>query len=278
MSNPLAYYAIPGPMTDPGTHRHLFDNLPTDIPGLVKVVQGLLLHIFWAERYGLELSEDRQQEVQIRPVAAKLARILEMDHRPLSEARPLQKKLVGNCRDFSVMLCAMLRYQGIPARARCGFGTYVLPDHFEDHVMCEYWRPEQERWVQVGAQLDAFQQEQLEIDFDPLDMPPGRFVTGGEAWQLCRSGEQDPDKFGILDMRGIWFVRGDLIRDYLALNKIEILPWDGGWGFLANETDMAAEVMDRIADLTLAGDEGFADLRSTYRSDGRFHPPEAIYG
>jgi hypothetical protein len=260
-------------MTDPGEQAYLFEGLPTTIPELVEVVQGLLIHVFWAERYGLMLPEERQQEVQIRPVDQKLIRILELDDRPLTMARPLEKKLVGNCRDFSVMLCSMLRYQGTSARARCGFGTYFLPDHYEDHWMVEYWKASEGRWVEVDAQLDAFQQEQLGIEFDPLDMLPGQFVTGGKAWQMCRSGKADPDKFGIFDMRGLWFVRGDLIRDFLALNKVEILPWDGGWGLLKGEENMEAEIMDRIAALTLAGDEAFTNIRTTYEADDRFHVP-----
>jgi len=46
-SNPLAYYASPGLMTDPKEYAYLFNGLPTEIPELVKVVQGLMLHIFW---------------------------------------------------------------------------------------------------------------------------------------------------------------------------------------------------------------------------------------
>jgi hypothetical protein len=65
--------------------------------------------------------------VQLRPVAQKLARIVDLDPRPLTEARPPGKRLVGNCRDFSVMLTAILRRQGVPARARCGFGRYFIP-------------------------------------------------------------------------------------------------------------------------------------------------------
>jgi hypothetical protein len=278
-SNPLTYYASSGLMTDPQEYAHLFNGLPTEIPELVKVVQGLMLHIFWAERYGLKLSEERKQEVQMRFVAPQLARILELDNRPLTAARPLEKKLVGNCRDFSVMLCALLRHQGVPARARCGFGTYFLPDHYEDHWVCEYWNADENRWVLVDAQLDALQRQVLGVKFDPLDVPRDQFVVGGKAWQMCRAGEADPDKFGIFEWHGLWFVRGDLIRDFLALNKIEILPWDGGWGYLekrdfeATEEDMTATVMDRIAALSLSGNEAFTEIRNTYESDKRFHIP-----
>jgi hypothetical protein len=275
MYNPLRYYTTPGPMTNPDEHSALFESLPCDVGALVDVVQGLLVHIFWADRYGLVLSEERQEEVQIRPIDRKLARILELDDRPLVEARPPERKLVGNCRDFSVTLCAMLRYQGVPARARCGFGTYFLPDHYEDHWVVEYWDATERRWVMVDSQLDAFQRQALGIDFDPLDMPPGKFVTGGQAWQMCRAGQADPDKFGIFEMHGLWFIRGDLIRDFLALNKVEILPWDHGWGFLGDGVGLEEEAMDRIAALSVGGDEVFAEVRSTYESDTRFHmPPE----
>lgn len=272
--SPLAYYARPGPMTGLKDLTPLFDELPAGIPGLVKVVQGLLIHIFWAERYGVMLSEERKQEVNIRSVSQKLKRIQALDEAPLTADRPLEKKLVGNCRDFSTLLCAMLRHQGVPARARCGFGTYFLPDRYVDHWLCEYWKADEQRWVMVDAQLDAFQREALHIQFDPLDMPRGQFVTGGEAWLMCRAGEADPDRFGIFEWHGIWFVRGDLIRDFLALNKVEILPWDDGWGFLADEQDMEAELMDHIAGLTRAGDEAFAEIRATYEKDPRFHVPD----
>jgi hypothetical protein len=271
----LRFYAVPGPMTDPLDQAGLFEGLPGTVPELIAVVQGLLLHIYWAERYGLVLPEDRKQEVQIRDVAAKLVRIRQLDDRPLTEPRPLEKKLVGNCRDFAVLLCALLRYHGIPARARCGFGAYFLPGRYEDHWVSEYWDAGTRRWVMVDAQLDAFQREALGIQFDPLDMPPGHFVSGGQAWQMCRAGTADPNLFGIFDMHGLWFVRGDLLRDFLALNKIEILPWDGGWGFLAEE-DPDEAVMDQIAALTLDGDAAFSDLRATYEADGRFHPPAEL--
>ena len=70
---------------------------------------------------------------------------------------------------------------------------------------------------------------------------------------MCRSCQADPDKFGIFDMHGLWFIRGNLVRDLLALNKIELLPWDG-WGLTSkDEQDISPDdlaLLDRIADLT----------------------------
>src|SRR5512135_2681191 len=165
-----------GPMTDPGSFVYLYERLPASLADLCKLVQGTTIHIFWAQRYGIDLPEERKAEVQLRSMQRRLARMIELDASPLTVARSLDKKLVGNCRDFSVMLASILRHQGVPARARCGFGVYFLPNHYEDHWVCEYWNADQRRWVLVDAQLDEFQCKVMHIPFDPLDVPRDQFI------------------------------------------------------------------------------------------------------
>lgn len=183
----MSYYSQPGPfttITDSAITADLLADLPTDIPGLVSCVQHNLLHIFWHEAYGVSLSDERKAEVQIRTVNEYLRCIYAHDPRPLTEPRDPDQRRIGNCRDFTLLLTALLRHQGIPARARCGFGTYFIPDHYEDHWVTEYW--DGARWVMVDAQLDTLQRDKLNLDFDPLDMPHDRFISGGHGWQLCR--------------------------------------------------------------------------------------------
>jgi len=272
VSDPLRYYATHSVMTDPGEYRHFFDGLPTDIPSLCGVVQGLILHAHWAERYGVELSEERQQEeTNLRKVTRQLARVMEMDESPLTLARPLEKRIIGTCRDFSTFLTALLRHQGVPARARCGFGTYFMPGKGEDHWTCQYWKADEARWVLVDAQIDQFQRNELNISFNTCDIPEGQFLTAGQAWQLCRAGEADPQIFGIFDMHGMWFIAGNLVRDLLSLNKIELLPWDV-WGMMAEfqQEELSQgymEEMDRVAAFTLAGNEAFPEVRAFYESE-----------
>jgi len=281
--NPFDFYALPGCMTDPGSHSDLFLDLPTDLAKLCQVVQGNLLHIFWAQRYGRTLTEAEQQTVNVRPVAEKLALMRAVDSHPLGAPRPLEKRQVGNCRDFTLLLTSILRYQGVPARARCGFGAYFESNRYEDHWVCEYWNSSRTRWVMVDSQLDELQREALGIRFDPLDVPADQFITGGKAWQMCRTGQADPQQFGIFDMHGWWFIWGDLVRDFLALNKVEILPWDGGWGFLNHKlldpppAEADLPFYDRIAVLTLGGDAAFPQVRAEYAADSRWKlPPEMV--
>jgi hypothetical protein len=271
----FTFFTSQGRISQPGAYAHLFDNLPTGIADLCKIVQGTTIHIFWAERYGLKLTPEREAEVQLRTMEKRLSRTLELDPRPLTEARPLDKKLVGNCRDHTLLLVAMLRHQGIPARARCGFGAYFLPNHYEDHWVAEYWNQAEGRWVLVDAQLDEFQCNAMNIPFDPLDVPRDQFIVGGLAWQMCRSGVADPDSFGIFDMRGLGFIRGDFLRDVAALNKVELLPWDC-WGLILkyemddNQLEAAdLALLDRLAELTRGDVPDFQQVRQLYESDPR---------
>lgn len=137
MNSTLTYFAQQGRMSDPGTYVPLFEKLPTSIADLVKLVQGVAIHVFWTERYGFKAPLERMDELQLRSMDKRLARTLELDPRPLTEPRSIDKKLLGNCRDHSLLLASLLRHQGIPARARCGFGAYFMPDHFEDHWVTE---------------------------------------------------------------------------------------------------------------------------------------------
>ena len=272
----LTFYRQPGIITQPGDYAHLLENLPDRIPDLCKIVQGVILHIFWAEAYDITLSEERKGEVNLRTFEQMLGRIAELDERPLSVARVPQTRVVGNCRNFSVFLCALLRHKGIPARARCGFGNYFTAGRYMDHWICEYWNDSEKRWVRVDAQLDSLQVAYLKIDFDPQDLPPGKFLSGAEAWQLCRSGELDADLCGIFDMKGLWFVQGDLVRDFMALNKMEVLPWDcteimGGPEAENNQQDYL--LLDQIAGLTVKGDSAFAEIRILYESNERLRMP-----
>ena len=278
MDSTLSYFTNQGCISDAGPYESLYRALPASIAELVKLVQGVTVHVFWTERYGFKAPPERMAEVQLRWIEKRLARTLELDPRALIETRSVEKKLLGNCRDHSVLLVSMLRYQGIPARARCGFAAYFMPDHFEDHWLVEYWNREQGRWILVDAQLDELQRDVLKIDFDVLDVPRDQFIVGGKAWQTCRSGEQNADKFGIFDMHGLGFVRGNLVRDIASINKMELLPWDC-WGVILKESlddpeDLVA--LDEAASLSAGDVPDFEALRTRYESDPRFHVPGTV--
>ena len=275
----LTYYAMPGPFTDLSAHDVRVRDLPRTLPELCQVVQGLIVHPFHAELYGLTPKALRQDEVQIRSASAMLDRILALDPRPLSNPRPPERRFVGNCRHFTVLLCAFLRAHGASARARCGFGAYFEPAWFVDHWVGEVWDETRGSWRLVDAQLDALQRESHRITFDPLDVPRPQFLVGGDAWQRCRRGSADPERFGILDMQGLWFVLQNLVRDLAARAKRELLPWDG-WGLMLDreryDDPIVLALLDRVAELTQAGDERHAQVLALHDSEPELCVPRKI--
>jgi hypothetical protein len=278
---PLALYTQPDVMTAAGQYASLLENLPGDIRRLAAVAHGLLIHEHMAHDYGVTLTEADRSSVHVRPVEQMLAQVLARDSRPLHIARPPAARLPVNCRHFSVLMTAMLRAHGTPARARCGFGGYFGTGRFEDHWVCEYWNATRQRWILVDAQVDDQQRDRFGIDFDVTDVPRDRFLTGGRAWAAYRSGAADPGMFGLtmFNEAGDWWIAANLMRDAAALRNIELLPWDH-WGAMPGPEDTIsselAAFFDRLAALTETPDASHAELDRLCQDDERLRVPSAL--
>ncbi|WP_454848448.1 transglutaminase-like domain-containing protein [Rhizobium binxianense] len=239
---------------------------------------GILLHEAWAHRYDQKLTPARRAQSQLRSAQRMLDAIVEIDSTPLAVARTPDQRAVGVCRHFAVLACASLRAQGIPARARCGFGMYFEPGKGVDHWITEYWNGQ--RWVSADFQIDDLQRSELKLDFDPLELPRGRFLSAGEAWRRCRAGSADPRIFGIFDEGGFWFIGMNLVRDFAALNNMEMLPWDN-WGSMPRpEEEISPDralLFDRLAALTQEPDERFDQIRTLYLQDAGLHVEARVF-
>jgi len=276
----LEHYTKPALMTSAGRHAHRFESLPRDIAGLAAVGQGLIIHEHLASQYGVTLTDSDRESVHVRPVERLLDRIVAKDDRPLTVARAPEARIAGNCRHFTVLMVALLRFQGTPARARCGFGGYFGNGKFEDHWVCEYWDADRERWTMVDAQIDALQHQLFGVDFDVTDVPRDGFLVAGDAWARCRAGRADPGLFGLssLGEAGYWWIAGNLMRDVAALDNVEVLPWDA-WGEMpAPGEDIAEELaarFDELAALTRTPEVDPDELRRVAEDD-RIRVPSTV--
>lgn len=268
-------YDTPGELTaiDPELQPYLA-GLPTDSLNLCRVAQSLLISPEGAD--ALHLSENRKAEKSIRSASEILTTLVALDSSPLSAVRRLEHRVVGTCRHFTLLSCALLRHRGIAARARCGFATYFLPGKYVDHWIVECWDPAQTRWVRIDAEMLG-----LPVVNAPEDLAPGEFLTGGEAWRLCRDGGVNPMQFGVHGVAHAWGIgeiRGNAIRDLAALNKLEMLPWDE-WGRMdasyKGETGPDYdELMDATA-TTCASDDSAA-IRALYATEDLSVPQTMI--
>lgn len=232
----LDFYALPGPFTELTTEQiDMVRSLDRDSKDLCRAAQRLVVSPPDAAAAGMP--EQRMAESNIRPASTLLHRVFELDPTtPLDRPRAAEHRVVGSCRHFAVMATAFLRAMSVPARARCGFATYFIPPKKVDHWIVEYWSSGDQRWIRIDPEY---------VDRDTPgaarteDLRPGEFLTAGEAWQLIRSGREDPADFGVFGTEnwGPGEVRGNAMRDVASLsNKIEMLPWDV-WGPMEDSYD-----------------------------------------
>ena len=87
-----------------------------------------------------------------------------------------------------------------------------------------------------------------------------------------RAGAADPADFGlsVIKESGDWWIAANLMRDASALLNLELLPWDC-WGAMPApgkpiDSELAA-LFDRLAALTQAPDESFAELQELGQDD-----------
>ncbi len=267
-----AWYAEPGPLSSAGRFRAELETLPEALDALCASLQSLVIHKYWGEAYGVTVGEERRRDATCRTLTAILARIQQIDARPLDEPRTPDARFAGTCRDYALLLASVLRQRGVPARARVGFSRYFEQDRFVDHWVCERWDAARGSWRRSDAQLDALQRERLGIDFDPLELPPDAFWSADRSWRACRRGEADPERFGILELRGLWFVGGNVLRDLAAHRRMELQPWDV-WGLMRAlgiengapppSPETLARV-DAIAEAVAADDTAFDRQRALY--------------
>lgn len=207
----LRFYETPTETTDLGRRTALAAELPSDPQELGEVVRGLLVHNYQVKVRGLKLPAERMSHMETVGAERILDNVIGLDASPLAVERPLERRMVGFCYHFALLHCALLRYAGTPARVRCGFASYFEPTRWIDHWVVEWWDGK-------GWRLD-----------DPQigrgDLTEEDFRDGVTAWILSRA---DPNHAGSYGNGALWGwdeLRGSLINDVAALNKVEVSGW-----------------------------------------------------
>jgi hypothetical protein len=246
--------------TDPGTMAAWLDGTSTDLAGIRDTAARSVFHYrAYGDITGHGFTADREHEINLRYASDMLARLHELDPAPPSTDRAVTDRVVGCCRDHTLLFFTMARHHGIPARARVGFGTYLVPGWAVDHVVAEVWLDG--RWRLVEPQFDpGFVDPSDGTPLDLLDVPRDKFLVGPDAWVACRSGAMDPERFVVAPdlaepfLRGWSYLRHNLVFDLAALNRHEMILWDL-WGVLTPGRPRPDDArMDALAALLRAPD------------------------
>jgi hypothetical protein len=246
-------------MSDPAAHAAAVADFPSEIGFLNGIVQGILVHSDWLTAYGLEETEFDAVSRTTLPIANLLDSIFKTDAQRVQIRRPPEKRAVGTCRDFALMLCSFLRVKGVPSRVRCGFAAY-FGSNWEDHWVCEYWDEHARLWRLSDPQIDEMLKDRCHIDFDPTDVPRHAFATAGQVWFDCRAGRSDPRRFGHGTVTGSWFIKINVVRDHYALNGRETSAWDDWRAAPASKRAVGEQETALLDDLAAHPEQQFVQV------------------
>ncbi len=80
-------------------------------------------------------------------------------------------------------------------------------------------------------------------------------------------------------MYGLWFIAGNLVRDFAALSKVEMLPWDV-WGAMpAPDVPLSGaqiELFDQMATVACEADVSVTKLHKLHK-DSRLCVPTSVF-
>lgn len=268
--------------SDPGRLAGLIDDLPAEVPALRELATGMVFHYRGGGDWAANgIAPGRIGEIDTRYADVMLEHLVAL--RPsLRAPRAPAERLVGCCRDFTLLFVTMARRHGIPARARVGFAGYLLPGWFVDHVVAEVWDPGEQRWRLVEAQVGSDHVDPTDdAPIDVLDLDRRRFRTGADAWRACRDGHADPERFVVdpeLDLvatRGWPQLAQGLLLDLASLGGQEMLQWEY-WTRLQGPKPLADDdrvLLDELAALLSQPDPDPAEVGRRLDRDELRVPP-----
>jgi hypothetical protein len=259
-----APYVGHSPYTDPGASREWLADAPSDLAGLRRLATQIVFHYRASgDPVALGFAPERMDEIDLRYAERILARARELQGGPIGGQRDALSRVLGCCRDFTLVLVSLAREAGMPARMRVGFAGYLLGETrsddgayepwWLDHVVAEVWDGGAGRWRLVEAQIDdGFLDAGTGLPLDLLDIGADRFLVGADAWLAARAGTIDHARCVVDPSVEVPFLRSwaqlahNLAVDLAAVNGHELLLWDS-WGPLESVTQPTSS----SADLTI---------------------------
>jgi sulfatase modifying factor 1 len=173
--------------TDPDEYAYLYKNLPDSLPELCLLIKSQFIHpVAELPMYRDQIPKERWNETEkYTTVKSVLQGLLSYDSRGFVKDRKPEDRLVLGCRENALLLASILKYRGIPARLRYGNAAYLIPGFHTNHVICEVWNKNNQRWMLVDPSSNM------------IDFGREKFAFGNDSWFKMQNGEINPDLYGV---------------------------------------------------------------------------------
>ena len=220
----------------------------------------------------------RQPEDDILVTAsAMLSELYRRDKRGFVRDRKEKDKLVVTCRFVAILIASILKSKGIPCRVRSGNAPYFnmgkVGKVSADHWINQYWDSKQKRWITI----DVDGSWSLNENFDPYDVPEGKFDFPADAWIKIRGGKEDANRFwNAKPEKGMIVVLWSLFYDFHCLMNNEIIYIYGPSNNFGNPEKFAElsekelKTIDQLARLMQEPDVNFNKLKNMWNTNKEF--------
>lgn len=289
----LDHYLEFGVYTYPGLYKQkLIKDLPDDIREIGLLVRKTTLHRTTLEAGNIGTNADlrfgdmtkvswwKQPEDDILvTAAAMLAEIYHRDEKGFTLDRTPDNKIIVTCRFDAILMASILKSKGIPTRCRSGHASYFYGDNQDgkriswDHWLNEYWSEKENRWITIDADGSL----SLAENFDPYDVPAGKFDFPANSWINIRAGKDNPDRFhNAGGFEGSIVVLWALFQDFHSIMNDEILYTYGPACLYGNPqkfnslTESELKRVDDLARLMQDPDKNFDALKKVWETEKDF--------
>ena len=279
----LNHYLKVGTYTNPGCYTDFLQSLPNDISELGNLICHQVIHRVTLKNGNTNANADKKygdmdafpwhrlrcDDGTLLTAPAMIAELLRIDNRGLMPDRAVENKIVVTCRYVSVLISAILKAKGIPARSRSGFSPYCSPGVSGDHWINQYWNENENRWVSFDA--DGFYND---LEFNQFDIPDENFNWAAETWLGIRSGKIDGNK--IVYASGVYGLKAAIravFYDFHSLMNNE-LSYNFQPQYISNKFEQLTEAdftqIDELAKLLIEPDNNFGKLLEVWHNEKKF--------
>lgn len=283
----LEFYKKTSPYSDLGLYKDYVKKLPDDIKKLCLLQRMQIIHpsafknitvrnsknCFWGDMTKIS-NMDLLREDDILPTSISMFAELMRKNPSYTLQREAKDKIFVTCRGQALLLAAILKNKGIPARVRSGFAEYPSNNGiYFDHWVTEYYDNENGKWILVDADCCCNDN----INFDIYDIPTDKFIKAAEAWKLFRNNEFDLSKLGHAYYgnkdKVIEILTTALFYDFHCLMNNEIIylhypKFLRDKSFQLNENDF--KELDELAELLINSDNNFLTLINIWNNKSKY--------
>ena len=283
----LEHYKKTGTFTYAGCYKDYFQSLPDDISVLGRLICSQVIHrvtlkegntnanksLMYGDMNRYPWYRMRCEDDILLTAPALTAELFRLDERGFVKDRKVEHKIVVTCRYVSVLMSAIQKAKGIPARSRAGFAPYFKEGVSMDHWINQYYSEKENRWITFDA--DGFYEEGG-MPLSQYDIPINSFDWAAEAYLAVRRGKTDGKQYLYADGLGTCSLPAlirYLIYDFHALMNHELtysfLPAYLE-GRLDKLTEKELQELDQLAKYLLEPDKYFDELCAFWERERKF--------